>query len=301
MSNKINYLKRFNSRRFELKEIHFIKSSKYEIENKCDSAIQQYDFSDYDNGGYIKGWIELENYKPILYVASPDVIYFPPDSSNLFSGSNSNSQRFNLKYLEKIEFNNINTSDVINMSYMFSGLEKITKLNLSMFDTSNVTDMSDMFASCYNLQEINLESFNTKKVTSMSEMFFECEKLEKLSLKNFDTINVKDFDLTFGYMQNIQDLDLSSFRTTVDVCTAYRMFKDCSKLKKIDISQVIFDNVVENDYYNIKNNLILPKYYEMFSGISSDVKIFVKSDKEKEQLQVIGMSYLKEKNIIVGK
>ena len=148
-----NMLKGFIATRYALKEIHFIKSSKSEIENKCNNSIQQYDFSNYDNGGYIKGWIESENNRYILYIASPDVIYFPTDSSNLFDSSttffNSNSDqlhRFNLRYLEKIEFNNIDTSYVTDMSGMFSVLENITKLDLSMFDTSNVTNMDAMFS-----------------------------------------------------------------------------------------------------------------------------------------------------------
>ena len=67
-------------------------------------------------------------------------------------------------------------------------------------------------------------------------MFFECKSIEKLSLKHFDTTNVEDFELTFGYMENIKELDLSSFRTTGDICTTYRMFKDCNNLEKIDIN-----------------------------------------------------------------
>ena len=298
MNNKTNYLVGFNAMRFELKEIHFIKSSKSEIENKCNNAIQQYDFSDYNNGGYIKGWIERECLNNILYIASPNVINLPTDSANLFR--NSESQIFNLKYLEKIEFDNINTSNVTDMSFMFFDLENITKLDLSMFDTSNVTDMEDMFGCCYKLQEIKLESFNTQKLTNMCEMFFECKSIEKLSLKHFDTTNVEDFELTFGYMENIKELDLSSFRTTGDICTTYIMFKDCNNLEKIDIRQFIFDNVLEDDYYSIKNNT-LPKYYEMFRGIPSDARIYVKSNKDKEQVKIIGMGLIEDKNVIVKK
>lgn len=302
MKEKTNYFKGFYSPRFELREIHFIKSSKSEIENKCNSAIQQYDFSDYDNGGYIKGWLELENYRYILYIASPDVIDFSPDSSCLFSTClfcNSNTPRFNLEYLEKIEFSNINTSKVTNMSNMFSGLKKITKLDLSMFDTSNVTDMSGMFDGCHNIQEINLESFNTKKVTSMSEMFMECEKLERLSLKSFDTSNVLAFDVTFGYMKNIKELNLANFKISNNVRTTYRMFKECSKLEMLDISQFVFDDVIGSDYNVVKGRL-LPKHYEMFDDISKDIRIYVKNNEEKNKVIIIGMDNLEEKNIIVN-
>jgi surface protein len=297
MELKKNYLRGFNLTRYTLNEIHFIKNSKNEIEIKCKKAIQRYDFSDYANKGYIKGWIELKNNnKYILYIASPDVIYFPEDSSNLFW--NSERTIFNLKYLEKIEFDNIDTSNVINMSSMFYGLENITKLDLSSFDTSNVTDMSDMFAECHNVKEINLESFNTQKVTSMSEMFFECEKLEKLSLKNFNTINVLDFDLTFGYMKNIKELNLENFEANSNLITTYRMFKECSKLKNLDISKFSFDNVIDTDYYTGKTGMV-PKYYEMFLDVPNDIEIHVGNNEEKKNVLVIGMKKLEDKNIII--
>ena len=51
-----------------------------------------------------------------------------------------------LKSIEGLE--HINTSQVTDMSYMFSGCSSLTSLDLSSFDTSKVTDMSYMFSGC---------------------------------------------------------------------------------------------------------------------------------------------------------
>ena len=48
---------------------------------------------------------------------------------------------------QSIDFDNIDTSGVTDMSYMFSGCDA-ESINLSSFDTSNVTDMTDMFFQC---------------------------------------------------------------------------------------------------------------------------------------------------------
>jgi len=70
-------------------------------------------------------------------------------------------------------------------------------------------------------------------------------------------------------------------------------------IKELDISQIIFNNIVEDDYYNIKNHILL-KYYEMFKEIPNNAKIYVRSDKDKEQVKIIGNGVLENKNIIIN-
>ena len=49
---------------------------------------------------------------------------------------------------------NLETSKVTNMSYMFTQNKYLFELNLSNFDTSNVTNFFDMFAKNTNMTEI---------------------------------------------------------------------------------------------------------------------------------------------------
>ncbi len=53
---------------------------------------------------------------------------------------------------------NINTSEVTDMSYMFYYMSSLEYLDLSGFNTEKVTNMSYMFASCSNLKGVNLRS-----------------------------------------------------------------------------------------------------------------------------------------------
>ena len=50
--------------------------------------------------------------------------------------------------LEKIEFNNIDTSRVTNMGGMFYGCSNLINITLSSFNTSNVTSSMSMFYYC---------------------------------------------------------------------------------------------------------------------------------------------------------
>ena len=66
----------------------------------------------------------------------------------------------------------LNTTDVINMIYMFYGCRKLTSLDLSSFNTSKVERMQWMFAYCNGLTSLDLSSFNTAKVIAMNNMFY---------------------------------------------------------------------------------------------------------------------------------
>ena len=105
---------------------------------------------------------------------------------------------FSLINLTEISgFENLDTSNVADMSYMFNNCNTISNIDLSSFNTSNVTDMNNMFCNCRNLTSLDLSSFNTNKVTDMNSMFFDCNNLITLNLSNFDTSNVIDMEGMF--------------------------------------------------------------------------------------------------------
>ncbi len=81
-------------------------------------------------------------------------------------------------------------------SYMFYYMNKIETINFnSNFDTSNVTDMSNMFSLCSSLTSIDVSSFNTDNVTDMGYMFAVCNSLTNLNVTSFNTSNVTNFKI----------------------------------------------------------------------------------------------------------
>ena len=103
--------------------------------------------------------------------------------------------------IEGIE--NLNTSEVTDMSGMFHGCSRLTELNVSNFNTSAVTDMSDMFFGCSGLTELNLSNFNTSAVTNMSNMFGICSGLKELNVSNFNTSAVTNMSYMFSYCSKL--------------------------------------------------------------------------------------------------
>ena len=147
----------------------------------------------------------------------------------------------NLKY---INTKNFDTSNVTNMALMFDSCVALTLLNLSNFDTSNVTNMKGMFTNCHSLSAINLSSFDTSNVTDMSFIFSGCAALTSLDVSNFKTSNVTTMLAMFQTCHSLSAINLSNFDTS-NVTDMRTMFNNCQSLTSIDLSNFDTSNVTD--------------------------------------------------------
>ena len=145
-----------------------------------------------------------------------------------FSPTTTEGWFYHLSELTTIEgLENLNTSEVTNMSSMFSGCSSLTELNLSNFNTSKVTSMSSMFSNCSGLTSLNLSNFNTSAVTNMSSMFSGCSGLTSLNLSNFNTSKVWNMDSMFSGCSVLKTiLNPNTWRCE----QSQDMFKGCTQL-----------------------------------------------------------------------
>lgn len=173
-----------------------------------------------------------------------------PTTCSLWFGSCTN-----LTSIEGLE--NLNTSDVTSMDYMFYKCGQLRALDLSGFNTEKVENMRDMFSNCKNLETLNLSSFKTNNLTNMSEMFLECNKIAQLDLSGFNTSGVKALDLVFKNCYALEALDLSSFDTKW-VTDMSSLFEYCQSLKTIYVSDRFSTFKVKNstNMFRYCNNLM---------------------------------------------
>ncbi len=164
-----------------------------ERNGSLDSLLDEYDIS-YDrynssdsNNYAVSPWIE---YAYQINRVKIDNEIKPKVTSCWFCGME------RLTTIDGLE--NLNTSEVTDMSYMFAYCDSLKDLDLKTFDTSKVTNMDSMFRmdSSSNLTVLNLENFNTSNVENMSNMF-RFFNGEKLDLNSFDTSKVKDMSAMF--------------------------------------------------------------------------------------------------------
>ena len=147
-----------------------------------------------------------------------------------------------LSQIDGLEY--LNTSEVKDMSGMFSRCSDLPYLDLSHFDTKNVTDMGGMFDGCRRLASLDVSHFNTQNVTNMANIFSDCSDLPSLDLSHFDTQNVTDMGGMFDGCWRLTSLDLSHFNTQ-NVTDMSGMFYDCRRLTSLDLSQFSTQNVTD--------------------------------------------------------
>ena len=183
------------------------------------------------NGGWKYDWESESNIVPqnVMKVVFEDSFkdVRPKNCSGWFSGF------WKLLEIENIE--NLNTSEVTDMSEMFDGCRYLQSLDVSHFMTDNVKDMNTMFTSCSYLSSLDVSHFNTANVENMAGMFANCSSLTTLDLCNFNTDKVTDMSCMFSFCSHLNSLDLSSFNTK-NVTDMHQMFAGCRELQHIDFS-----------------------------------------------------------------
>lgn len=196
---------------------------------QCSSAKTDADTDFFLNeGSDVPGWYPAKSADIKTVVFKRNFRDARPTTCSLWFGSCTN-----LTSIEGLE--NLNTSDVTRMDYMFYKCEQLRALDLSGFNTEKVEDMRDMFSNCKNLETLNLSSFKTNNLTNMSEMFLECNKIAQLDLSGFNTSGVKALDQVFKRCYALESLDLSSFDTKL-VTEMSSLFDNCQNLKTIYVS-----------------------------------------------------------------
>ena len=160
-----------------------------------------------------------EHLDRIESVSFEDVVSFPAGASlcHMFDGCVN---------LGQINFENLNTAGVVNMTSMFEGCEKLKSINLGELDTSNVVSMLAMFMNCESLEKVVVDGLDTSNVEDMSWMFCGCEKLKGIELSSLNTSKVKNMSHMFQYCANLRNINLEQIDMSA-VSDATDMFLGC--------------------------------------------------------------------------
>ncbi|MBO4249653.1 MAG: BspA family leucine-rich repeat surface protein [Paludibacteraceae bacterium] len=138
---------------------------------------------------------------------------------------NNNIEFNNIESITGLE--NLNTSQVTNMSNMFSGCCELTELDLSHFNTEKVVWMTCMFAYCKKIQALDLSSFKTTNVKHMRSMFRGCNALTSLDVSHFDISKVINMDYMFYDCPNLTTIYCDEDWSKYPSVSSTNMFTDC--------------------------------------------------------------------------
>ncbi len=145
--------------------------------------------------------------------------YYPTSTAHWFDGC------YNLTEIAGIE--NLKTSQVTDMSFMFSSCSRLTTLDVSDFVTENVTNMSAMFVGV-GANELDVSCFDTRNVTDMSNMFNNAWA-HTLDVSGFDISKVTNMDWMFAEMPELTTIYCDNDWSNCSA-TSREMFGGCYNL-----------------------------------------------------------------------
>ncbi|OEG10298.1 BspA family leucine-rich repeat surface protein [Enterococcus ureasiticus] len=151
------------------------------------------------NGAHLFNLENGLNGEKIEKIVFTEKIKLSPNASALFSSLR------NLKTIENA--NKLDTSEVTDMSKLFSFNDSLEEVDLNGWDTSKVTTMASMFYLTYSLKSVRINQWNTSNVTKMNAMFLgHKSSLRALDLSNWDTSKVEY--MTQMFPSNLSSLTL---------------------------------------------------------------------------------------------
>ncbi|MDF7639792.1 BspA family leucine-rich repeat surface protein [Lactobacillus sp. ESL0791] len=184
----------------------------------------------------------------IVFSGPMHAIKLAADSSHKFT---------NLSNVTEIDgLTNLDTSAVTDMSYMFSGVNKMTTLDLSGWNTSSVLNMSHMFEEGYynnssKLSSIIFTGWDTSHVTDMSYMFSNryglqdmYDGLTSLDLSALNTSSVTNMSHMFSGDRDLTGITFGSAANwdTSNVTDMSNMFDGDQKLQTANLNIVTSGN-----------------------------------------------------------
>ena len=181
------------------------------------------------------------------------------DMSNLFRNVKASS----INHLEYIDMSNCT-----NMSSMFEWCSNLNSLDVSSFNTSNVVDMSYMFENMQTCKSlIGLENFDVTNVETIAHLICHCYGLTSVPDLSGWTITDKCKDISYAFAgvayQNAvkntskwpESYDLSNWDVSNVTNMAYA-FSNAFSLKSLDLSGWNTSNVVDmNSMFRMEDSI----------------------------------------------
>ena len=146
--------------------------------------------------------------------------------------------------LTQLNVKHFNVDNVLHMSCLFSRCLRLKVINLESWDFSQVSDANEMFAYCEKLEKI-IANFNFKMIKEMAFMFCYCTKLSKVDLSHSDLSHVFDFGYTFFKCEGLKDIRFSQ-GVWLKAKFTLSMFDDCKALERLNLPDVILDDVIRS-------------------------------------------------------
>lgn len=165
-----------------------------------------------------------------VYVKNNELHLYNTKGGRLIAKQDS-SHLFEYTYIDKIDANNLDVSNVTNGSYMFYGCANSTEIDVSQWDTSKIISFDKMFSNCKSLAFLDVNNWDMISGYSLSGMF-SCSGITDIDLSKWDTSNISNQSNLFYNCTKLKQIDLHTWNTQ-NVYNVSWMFSGTPKLTNL--------------------------------------------------------------------
>ena len=297
--NESSYNKMF----YHCNELTYVDLSNFNFENTTDISgmfnycknLKTIIFPQNSKSSYVENFMEMFAHAESL--TSINLTFFnftkAKNMAYMFNGCK------NLKYINFPKYEK--AEDLQSLNFMFNDCPNLISVDLSSFSFKNVENMSYMFSGCNRLSRIILPK--EKNIISAPQdvkyMFYDCKELTSINLTGISFLNLKDLNSIFSGCSNLETLILPSNEKANNVVDLSYMFYDCRKLKSIDLSNISFINIQKLPYmfFNCSNLIDIKFPIEDKSTKIEDFQYMFSYCKSLTSINLSNFSFVKAKNL----
>ena len=223
--------------------------------------------------------VDLNENGLAAYVVNDTEVIIHADSNDDIFVDDADSLFYNFENLKEISgLGNLNTSETTNFDQFVFNDKKLEKLDFENLDTSSINSAKLMFCQTYELKKIDLSNFNPnankfyakhmfnfcgiEKVDltgranfkgQSTDVFNQCKNLTEAILKDSDTSEWEDLYNLFSQCEKLERVDMSNcdLNTSYDTDSHRTIFQYCESLKEIIFDGVKFPRDSANFFYGL--------------------------------------------------
>lgn len=131
------------------------------------------------------------------------------------------------------ELENLDTSNMTRLYYLFGYCSNFTTMDMSKVKTSHIESFEYLLYYCSKLQSVDFSGCDTSNLMKMQNMLAYCQKLTTINYgENFNTSNVDNMQSLYSYCRMLDNLDMSMFDMS-KVNNVNQMFANCQALTNL--------------------------------------------------------------------
>ena len=157
------------------------------------------------------------------------------ENANTSQNTNTSYMYYNTNLSNGLSAPEFDTSSVRDMSYMFYQCTGLRTPDFSHWDVSKVENMDSMFKGARGLTTPNFDGWNPASVKNMSGMFHTCVALESVDFSGWNMPQLTDASAMFSGCVNMTSADVSSWNAP-SLTNVQELFMRCSSLTTLDLS-----------------------------------------------------------------